>query len=513
MVFSQTSHKTQSILKVVDIDCLKSNKEQETNGETGVIAGGILEVIPSLSTPATSFSEEFLKLEPTYDSTMFHDSDCEFFQDLVQWCSDPAKEEPVQTIDSTKVTEERAHNNDILHTPFSPQGWEAIDPKSPTAPAGAYISPEDSLSPGLVGIGQYTKPLTPQGLCNTNTMQYQEEFLDFNNMPVVFGDLESEKPVGLDPAQAAGLFGWEQHTYNTNDTNTHLVNTQMPFEEDSKLVSVIPRELESNDVIITEVIFGPSPAQARDVKVAGGKQRQGLTVNIPARTFGWPTDLISTPDVVNCVEQLETDNLPLLPMLTTDEWPVEDTETVSGEVEVKKSPPPVDYEPITPKSESQAESENEEPYTRRKRRYDSEVSDETYTPYQETTPRRKYTRRKPNIPIVDMIKELEGSQPLKKAKRGRPPKRRDSNVSSICSIDENSSIASTHETNYRKLRDKNNEASKRSRMNRKLKELQMEQQALDLEEKNKKLQIKADILEDMTKRLKDALMTAILHKQ
>lgn len=125
---------------------------------------------------------------------------------------------------------------------------------------------------------------------------------------------------------------------------------------------------------------------------------------------------------------------------------------------------------------------------------------------------RKYKRRKPSVPIKDMILALEGTQQQNKARRGRPPKRRDSVVSSVCSVDDNTSSMSTQEVKYRELRDKNNEASKRSRMNRKLKELQMEQLATELEERNKKLKVRADILEDMTKRLKDSLMKAILLK-
>lgn len=171
-------------------------------------------------------------------------------------------------------------------------------------------------------------------------------------------------------------------------------------------------------------------------------------------------------------------------------------------------PPQVEYEPITPKSESHMESDNDDvKSTASKRRHqDSDESDETYTPYAEQ-PSRKYKRRKPSVPIKDMILALEG-QP--KARRGRPPKRRESTVSSVCSVDENSSSISTQEFKYRELRDKNNEASKRSRMNRKLKELQMEQLADELEEKNKKLRVRADILEEMTKRLKNELMSAIL---
>lgn len=103
-----------------------------------------------------------------------------------------------------------------------------------------------------------------------------------------------------------------------------------------------------------------------------------------------------------------------------------------------------------------------------------------------------------------MIQALEGAQQQPK-KRGRPPGRRQSNISTVS----NNSGASTHEVKYRELRDKNNEASKRSRMNRKLKELQMEQLADELEERNKKLKIRADLLEDMTKKLREAFLTAV----
>lgn len=59
MVFSQTSHKAQSILKVVDLDRLKSNKDQQANGkENGVIAGGEPRATPSSpAAPPASFSE------------------------------------------------------------------------------------------------------------------------------------------------------------------------------------------------------------------------------------------------------------------------------------------------------------------------------------------------------------------------------------------------------------------------------------------------------------------------
>lgn len=175
----------------------------------------------------------------------------------------------------------------------------------------------------------------------------------------------------------------------------------------------------------------------------------------------------------------------------------------------------IDYDPITLKTESPLDSDEDDikHFNSRKRHRNSEDSDEPYTPYP-TRLNRKTKKRKLHVPIQELIQELEEAQPKdhEKPKRGRPPKRRDSTVSSVHSADDNASIVSTHEIKYRELRDKNNEASKRSRMNRKLKELQMEQLADELEERNKKLKVRADILEDMTKRMKEALMTAILQK-
>lgn len=48
--------------------------------------------------------QEFLKLEPEQFETMYQSSDCEFFQDLGLWCSDPAKEEQVLTIGKYQVS-------------------------------------------------------------------------------------------------------------------------------------------------------------------------------------------------------------------------------------------------------------------------------------------------------------------------------------------------------------------------------------------------------------------------
>lgn len=83
--------------------------------------------------------------------------------------------------------------------------------------------------------------------------------------------------------------------------------------------------------------------------------------------------------------------------------------------------------------------------------------------------------------------------PVKRAKvskpRGRPPKRADS-LSSDGSKD-------TELSKYRELRDKNNEASRRSRLKRKIKEQESEKEADDLREKNIKLKTQVEELEKL----------------
>ncbi|KAI8421031.1 hypothetical protein MSG28_008160 [Choristoneura fumiferana] len=486
MVFSQTSHKTQSILKVVEIDRLKQEKPQ-VDSLTGVITDGRAAMLQ----PTCSFTEDYLKPEPVFESNMYHDTDCEFFQDLVGWCSDPAKEELVQTIDSPKLTEDRAYNTDTLPNQFSPQGWDGFDANSPAAQASFYNNtPKDPLSPVEGAVGFDTKFTYNLDLENERSLQMQEQFLDISSLPVVIGGLASADA----GPWAAPAYGWAHTEYTKPITNAY---TTLPFidHEDSLdmkyMRSVTPREVESG--VVSEFVVEP--------------RRRPPALDVAARPALAHALIPSTPEVLSYVEQLEQEKYPLLTTPKTKRAPTQ-TETFLSPLATATAPAPAPhYSPVTPKSESH-ESEEEAPRARRRRR--SEDSDETYTPEPERASPRKYKRRKPNI--KEMIVALEGSQQLPKARRGRPPKRRDSTVSSVCSVDENSSTLSTQEYKYRELRDKNNEASKRSRMHRKLKELQMEQMADELEERNKKLKVKADILEDMTKRLKDALMKSILQK-
>ncbi|XP_050666882.1 uncharacterized protein LOC126966715 [Leptidea sinapis] len=495
MVFSQTSLKTHNLLKVVDLDRL--------NGSYGVVTDLRMESTPSSPVPSTSSYEEFLKPESMYQSTMNLDSDAEFFQDLIKWCDAPVQEAPVQSIDPNKTTETGAHTTDTQHTPFSPQGWDIFDANSSAASAvQCTTTPPSYPESPSTDVATYNSDIFgPQNFVTENKILYQEQFLDIGNLPVVIGDLASENMADVNLWSATESVWQNTHGY----TKPHTTHT-LPFIDqddslDMKMVSVIPREVESNEGVISEYIINDSddmPVQpSRRWEAQGG----GLAIDV-TQAHVWSGDVISTPDVLTFVEQLEKEKS--LPNLTQISTPL-------PKIEKPRTPvtPPVDYEPITPKSEPPVDSEEDKSHSSKRSRHDSEESDETYSPYAEQSPR-KYKRRKPTIPIKDMIRALEGSQQLPKARRGRPPKRRDSVLSNIS---ENSSSVFSHEMKYRELRDKNNEASKRSRMNRKLKELQMEQLASELEERNKKLRVRADLLEDMTKKLREAFMAAVSQKK
>jgi hypothetical protein len=63
---------------------------------------------------------------------------------------------------------------------------------------------------------------------------------------------------------------------------------------------------------------------------------------------------------------------------------------------------------------------------------------------------------------------------------------------------------------YRELRDKNNEASRKSRQNRKAREIEMKEYAAELARDNQTLKIKADEMDRLVKKLREALLEAVV---
>lgn len=65
---------------------------------------------------------------------------------------------------------------------------------------------------------------------------------------------------------------------------------------------------------------------------------------------------------------------------------------------------------------------------------------------------------------------------------------------------------------YRELRNKNNEASRRSRANRKNREVEMREHAFKLDADNRRLKFKAEEMEKLVKRLRNCLMQLVLKR-
>ncbi|GBP15012.1 hypothetical protein EVAR_6658_1 [Eumeta japonica] len=506
MVFSLSNQKPQSVLKVVDIDRLKPGKSPQVKVEP--------DQRPDSPAPrAHRPPEEYFKTEHLIEDNMYHYSDGEFFQDLGLWCSEPAKDEQITISESQKESKDRAHTTDTPHTPFSPLEWETFD----STPAGA--APPDLLSPPLGGFLPYEKSTT--FTFDAPDQKYlQEQFLDLDSLPIVIGD-EAKGDSGIMPGAPAIAPSlppvWLAPEADVTRTyTTPFIDTEDSLGNDMKYITwagdPISNKLSDNDVILSEFIVEDKPRL--EAGAADWRSPAALTLDFANRP---PVcDVIKTPDILSYVEQLEKETF--IPITIADNEPP-DVQSLdkfnfnSLDIQSTPSTAPSKFSPATSKTESPEESScDEEPKRTRKRRL-SEESDETYTPYStrhKSHSTRPYQRRKPSVPIEDLITALEDSQQQNKVRRGRPPKRPESTVSSCGSVDDSS--RSSHEVTYRKLRDKNNEASKRSRMNRKLKELQMEHLAEELDRRNQQLKVKAGILEDLTKRLRDALMQAMLSK-
>lgn len=132
---------------------------------------------------------------------------------------------------------------------------------------------------------------------------------------------------------------------------------------------------------------------------------------------------------------------------------------------------------------------DEEPSSKsrkRKRRYDDD--DEDYIP-----PAKKLQLKQEVSDSESEVDEIT----VCSSKRGRPPRR----TSSISSEQSDAS-------KYRELRDKNNEASRKSRLKRKIKELEAQGEADELERRNTQLKAKVHEVEKMVKHF-EALLTKI----
>lgn len=170
----------------------------------------------------------------------------------------------------------------------------------------------ESLSPNVEGFPEFSNNyLGLQDLQKESKIQFQERFVDISSLPIVIGEMPPERNPEAHPWPMGPHAGWT-NTYETDYTqsytNTHNI---MPFidQEDSldlKLVSVIPRELENNDVIVSEYIVKNNEVikgvqQDSDLHRRNG----GLSVDVSAQAPNWPNENVNTPEILSFVEQLE----------------------------------------------------------------------------------------------------------------------------------------------------------------------------------------------------------------
>lgn len=167
----------------------------------------------------------------------------------------------------------------------------------------------DPLSPTVDGFGPFENSLLTTSNKEPSSIQYQEQFLDLGSLPIVIGDLTAEKMAEAGPWPASESV---QQWAHTNDTDYTYTNTQnaLPFihEEDSldsKCVSVIPREVETNNVVISEYVLSTDRGKEGLLQETGLAGRGGLSVDVAVRAPLWPGNSISTPEVLTYVEQLE----------------------------------------------------------------------------------------------------------------------------------------------------------------------------------------------------------------
>lgn len=140
---------------------------------------------------------------------------------------------------------------------------------------------------------------------------------------------------------------------------------------------------------------------------------------------------------------------------------------------------------------------------RPKKRRLPDDDDEDYVPPSERNAFKKRLALE-TISDSESADEVEIERKPKHKARGRPPKRAES-VSSDCSKDGDAS-------KYRELRDKNNEASRRSRLKRKLKEQELESEADELHSKNIRLKAQVEELDKLVTKLREDLIKITIRK-
>ncbi|XP_048526526.1 uncharacterized protein LOC109539164 isoform X1 [Dendroctonus ponderosae] len=260
-----------------------------------------------------------------------------------------------------------------------------------------------------------------------------------------------------------------------------------------------------------------SPANLQPEPTGKEQLQHTLRLNLMAERFKFPIkeeaiSTLNTPDVIDEVVQMGTD-FNILDLVDNEDISIinEDEAFVS----TLTSPTAFKSEPSTPSTTTSRSSSIRR--TKKRKMFqldDADDGDDDDDDYIPPTYKKRSSAYRLAANDMDNSDSSDDSleQPTKprtrsisvSKTRGRPPKRGES-VSSDGSKDQDVS-------KYRELRDKNNEASRKSRLKRKVQEREYEKEAADLYAKNIRLKTQVEELEKMVESFRNNLFQMLVTK-
>jgi len=246
-----------------------------------------------------------------------------------------------------------------------------------------------------------------------------------------------------------------------------------------------------------------TPDNSRSASEFSDNGSPSLTLNIDQKCKN-VGELLDTPDVIETIDAIESEKgFNILNFITEEDINTAEPALSTLDIPIITSTIISNEEPQSPIKKAPISTTK---YTL-KRKHRKDDDDEDYIP-PVPIKKRVVGRKTLKIPQKPVLYDSDSSaeeeeEIVKPTRRGRPPKR----TVSICSEDYGDGTGK-----YREMRDKNNEASRKSRLKRKMKEIAHEEEANDLEDRNTKLKAQVAELERTVNNFRNNLMQILLNK-
>lgn len=130
---------------------------------------------------------------------------------------------------------------------------------------------------------------------------------EIETMPIVIepGTLATEESFDWNPCRVTGNIGSNYTHEYTPTTDTHNTFIMDEDSSDIKLDTVIPTEVEYNDMVITNYVINEAHNNDGVLKPTQVERlRPDLSLNMTKKTV-WSGDIVSTPEIVDLVTQLK----------------------------------------------------------------------------------------------------------------------------------------------------------------------------------------------------------------